>query len=238
MWSRSDIKARGKASFKANYFNCVVVSLLLTMIIGSGYTVVNNSALTNMEEQLNSMNMDQTQAMILLMGALSAVGTVAAIFKIIDILILNPLEVGCQYFFLQNTREPVSIGAIGRAFSPGWINNVVALLLRDIFLAFWFFLFIIPGFVKRYSYRMVPFIIAEYPQMSATEAITRSRQLMDGHKWNTFVMDLSFLGWDFLTAITFGIAGIFWTQPYKFNAYAQLYLELKELSNIPNGTRI
>ena len=222
MWTRSEVKSRGKADFKANYAISVFVGLILTMIIGSGYTVVNNSALKNMDEQLKTVNLESEEAMILFTGVLAAVGTIATIFKIIDILVLNPLEVGCQYFFLQNTRGPASVGEIGRAFSPGWINNVITLLLRDIFLAFWFFLFIIPGFVKRYSYRMVPFIIAENPQMSPTEAITRSRQMMDGQKWNIFVLDLSFLGWDFLTVITFGIAGIFWTQPYKFSTYAEV----------------
>ena len=66
------------------------------------------------------------------------------------------------------------------------------------------------------------------PELSATEVITRSRMMMNGHKWNAFVLDLSFIGWFLLTIITCGIVGILWTNPYYSNTNAALYLELKK----------
>ena len=74
---------------------------------------------------------------------------------------------------------------------------------------------------------MVPYILTDYPELSPTEVITASRKMMDGHKWNTFLLDLSFIGWFILTALTLGLVGIFWASPYWQSTNAALYLELK-----------
>lgn len=89
------------------------------------------------------------------------------------------------------------------------------MVLRDVFIFLWSLLFLIPGVIKHYSYRMVPYILADDPEIGAMDAITLSRQMMDGHKWNTFVLDLSFLGWDLLSALTLGLLGVFYVNPYK-----------------------
>jgi uncharacterized membrane protein len=77
---------------------------------------------------------------------------------------------------------------------------------------------------------MVPYIIKDNPELSATQVITRSREMMNGHKWNAFVYDLSFIGWYLLGCITCGIALAFYVYPYKLNADAQLYLAIKKQS--------
>ena len=75
---------------------------------------------------------------------------------------------------------------------------------------------------------MVPFILAEHPELSATEIITRSRRMMNGNKWRAFVLDLSFLGWIILGVFSLGLVFIFWTSPYMNSTHAALYLKLKE----------
>ena len=74
---------------------------------------------------------------------------------------------------------------------------------------------------------MVEFISADNPEMSATEVITKSRDMMRGNKWKAFVLDLSFIGWLILTGITAGILGIFYVYPYMYQTDAELYLALK-----------
>ena len=74
---------------------------------------------------------------------------------------------------------------------------------------------------------MVPFILKDNPELSATEAITRSREMMNGNKWRAFLLDLSFIGWVLLGCITCGIVQFFWTTPYMYSTHAALYLELK-----------
>ncbi len=73
---------------------------------------------------------------------------------------------------------------------------------------------------------MIPYIISENPEMSFTEAKDLSREMMNGQKWRTFVLDLSFILWGLLAAITFNIAGILWVEPYMQFTDAKLYLAL------------
>ena len=89
------------------------------------------------------------------------------------------------------------------------------------------FMGIFPGLVKHYSYQMVPYIVKEYPDLSEVEVITLSRKMMDGNKWRTFLLDMTFLGWTIAGAVTFGIVSILWALPYYENTKAALYLELK-----------
>ena len=75
---------------------------------------------------------------------------------------------------------------------------------------------------------MVPYIIAEHPEMGANEAITLSRRMMDGHKMDAFVLDLSFIGWYLLSIFTCGILLVFYVQPYKACTDAEIYSLLKQ----------
>ena len=74
---------------------------------------------------------------------------------------------------------------------------------------------------------MVPFILADNPNIGAKEAITLSRKMMDGNKWRAFVLDLSFIGWFLLAGLTGGILGIFYVNPYVYSTHAELYHALK-----------
>ena len=107
------------------------------------------------------------------------------------------------------------------------MNIVLTLFLRNLYTVLWTFLFIVPGIIKSYEYRMIPYILAENPDMDRREAFQLSKDMMQGEKWNAFVLDLSFIGWQILSGITLGIVGIFWTNPYVYATNAELYLELK-----------
>lgn len=87
---------------------------------------------------------------------------------------------------------------------------------------------IVGGFVKRYSYFLVPYIVAENPGISSRKAITLSRKMMNGHKWECFKSELSFLGWEILSAITCGISGLFFSNPYKEAFFSEYYAYLRE----------
>lgn len=154
-------------------------------------------------------------------------GIAVAASLVLTILLFNPLQVGCQLFFIRNSAGQGAMGNIGRAFKPNWRGNVKTMFLRDLFQFLWGLLFIVPGIIKAYSYRMVPYILADHPEMSGTEVITLSRQMMDGNKWRTFVLDLSFIGWHILSGLTLGILGIFYVNPYQFSTNAELYQALK-----------
>ena len=89
---------------------------------------------------------------------------------------------------------------------------------------------IIGGIIKRYSYFLVPYIAAENPDIDPLEAVTLSRTMMKGHKWQCFVFELSYAGWWFLGLLTLGFSSIFYANPYKVSAFSEYYAELRALA--------
>ena len=83
------------------------------------------------------------------------------------------------------------------------------------------------GIVKAYEYMMVPYILAENPDMSREEVFALSKQMMKGNKWDAFVLDLSFIGWMILGALTLNIVNVLYTNPYRYLTSAELYHTLK-----------
>ena len=116
------------------------------------------------------------------------------------------------------------------AFSNGYMNVVKTMFLRGLFTFLWTLLFIIPGIIKGYEYRMIPYILAENPGIDSREAFAVSKQMMDGNKWAAFVLDLSFLGWQILSVFTCGILSVFYVNPYVYMTNAELYVALKEIT--------
>lgn len=146
------------------------------------------------------------------------------------ILIIGPMLMGLTIVYLDVTgdRKPeISRQFEGfNQFGDAFVLN----LLIGIFTFLWSLLFVIPGIVKAISYSMSFYILAENPGMSASEALRQSKQMMDGHKMDYFVLQLSFIGWALLGTITFGLAYIY-VIPYMSAAEANFYRAIKENSN-------
>ena len=230
MWTIGDIKAKGKTAFKANYWKSVLVAFILSIFTAGGAGAGRASG--SEEDITSSLNsaygsLDPDAQATFLAILLGAFGVSLVIGLLIHIFLSNPIQVGCYRFFKKNVEEQnAEVGTIKEGFG-GYGHTFITLLLRDIFLGLWTCLFVIPGLIKIYSYRMVPYIIKDNPELSATEVITKSREMMNGNKWRAFLLDLSFIGWIFLGCITCGIVLVFWTAPYMQSADAALYLELK-----------
>ncbi|MGN0476827.1 MAG: DUF975 family protein, partial [Ruminococcus sp.] len=107
------------------------------------------------------------------------------------------------------------------------LKVAATLLLLDVYTILWMFA-IVGGVIKSYSYILVPYIVAENPDISPNEAITLSRKMMKGHKWERFLLQLSFIGWDILGVLTFGILNVFYVNPYKESVYCEYYVRLRE----------
>ena len=103
-----------------------------------------------------------------------------------------------------------------------WIRASLTMLLKTVFLTLWW-LTLVGGVIKMFSYRQVPYIVAENPDISPREAITLSRRIMDGHKMEAFKIELSYVGWHILGLCTFGFAEALWVLPYKTATYAEYY---------------
>ena len=111
------------------------------------------------------------------------------------------------------------------AYLPQWKTMVAANLLMTLYTMLWMLLFIVPGIVAIYRYAMANYILAENPELSASEAIARSIELMNGNKWRLFCLGFSFIGWSLLCSLTFGI-GSLWLNPYIEAADAAFYRDI------------
>lgn len=116
-------------------------------------------------------------------------------------------------------------------FSRSYKNIVKIMFLKNLYIVLWSMLFVIPGIIKAYEYRMIPYILAENPDISMEEAFALSKKMMDNEKLNTFALDLSFLGWFLLGSVSLGICLIFYVTPYYNLTNTELYIVLKQKIN-------
>ena len=187
----------------------------------------------NVEDDIDDLNSmaDNTAGMmaigIFLMVFIMMFVVLMAVVILLDVFIFNPLEVGCKKYYLRNLNEPAQVGNSGYAFDNNYKNITKTMFFRDLFTVLWTLLFIIPGIVKSYEYQMIPYLLADNPQMTKEQAFEESKRMMQGQKWKAFVLDLSFIGWNILSALTLGILGIFYVQPYMDATHAALYEALR-----------
>ena len=111
------------------------------------------------------------------------------------------------------------------SYFRNWKTNLVASFLRTLYIFLWSLLFVIPGIVAGYSYAMTDYILAENPELTASQAIEKSKTMMYGNRWRLFCLRFSFIGWDLLCSLTFGI-GYLWLTPYKQAAEAAFYRDI------------
>ena len=153
------------------------------------------------------------------------------VMSIIWLILGGVVEVGYSRFNLGLVDgDTPSIDTLFSYFSH-WKTTTVARLLQTLYILLWSLLFVIPGIIATYSYAMTGYILAEQPELTASEAITLSKQLMDGNRWRLFCLHLSFIGWDLLCALTLGIGNL-WLAPYKQTATAAFYREISGTERI------
>lgn len=117
-----------------------------------------------------------------------------------------------------------------------WSKASFTMFLYSIKLMLWY-LTIIGGFIKRYSYMLVPFIVSENPDIKSSDAIKLSSNMMNGHKWEAFLLDLSFIGWEVLGILTLNMSKIFYSNAYYLSVKSEYYANLRliAIKNNING---
>lgn len=146
--------------------------------------------------------------------------------SLLMLLYAGPLTVGLCAFFIAVCDGSPRFSQLFDGFDH-FGKSLGAYLLVTIFIILWTLLLIIPGIVKSYSYAMTFYIIADDPSVGAVEAITRSRQIMDGNKFRLFCLYFRFIGWSLLCMLTLGI-GLLWLIPYMNAAQAAFYEDIKD----------
>lgn len=256
MWTRKELKERAKEALKRNYWKIVLVSLIGMLIggglgssgISGGGSDIRDMASDNVKEHftehenddvdwegaeavLDDIQMDiRPQDIVAVAFTVIVVLIVAAIVLAIvlalDVLLLNPVQVGINRFMVKSLDDTARIAEVGYTFEHNYKNGVKVMFFKDLYVVLWSLLFIVPGIYKAYQYRMVPYILGENPDMTYQEVLQRSKDMMDGQKWDAFVLDLSFILWHMLGGITCGLAEIFYVAPYVNLTDAALYSRL------------
>lgn len=159
------------------------------------------------------------------LAILSAWASIASVISLAQFVIGGTVQLGyCQILLKQFHRQDFQFDELFsqfHRFKQGFLQS----FLRNLYIVLWSLLFVIPGIVKSFSYAMTPFIMADHPEMSAKEAIDASKEMMDGHKGELFMLGLTFFGWNLLAALSLGI-GYLWLNPYMNAAHAVFYKEL------------
>ena len=162
-----------------------------------------------------------------LIGVFLCISSVIAF--LFTVLVADPFIVGGRKYFLKARRgSNTKIAVVVEVFQKEhWFNIALIMFLRNIYNALWY-LTIVGGVIKTYEYRMIPYILAENPKIKRKEAFELSKQMMRGNKWKTFILDMSFFGWNFLSVLTFGILSILYVNPYNAATMTELYVALKK----------
>lgn len=157
---------------------------------------------------------------------------------IIAVYVITPaLGMGYVYLFLDiHNGMPAQIPTIFRGFQQNFGKIWLLFFLIGLYTFLWSLLFVIPGIVKAYAYSMAPYILAENPEISASEAIRRSKEMTAGHKGELFVLDLSFIGWVLLGMLTLGILYYIYIIPYMNATFVNAYYALKDNTASPFPT--
>lgn len=162
---------------------------------------------------------------------LTAALGISSTVNLVHFILGGTIQLGySQYLLKQHDKGDFQLNDLFSRFDQ-FGNGFLQAFLRNLYTFLWSLLFIIPGIVKGYAYSMTPFIMAENPQMTASEAITASKELMDGHKGELFWLDLTFIGWSLLSALTLGIGYLF-LNPYMNASHAAFYKHLTRKTTV------
>ena len=227
MKTNIEFKSIALNALRGNWGKAVIATLIFALIISfiSGPAAYSSIQLQNEMSALRTVGTISPADMLAIQQSASHT---SGLTSLLQFLILMPISIGFANAFKRlvvHGDNQILVNTFHIGFTNYW-RNVWSMLLVSIFTVLWSLLFIIPGIIKLFSYAMTPYIIVDNPELTANEAIDRSRMMMRGHKFDLFWLYLGFIGWFFLCILTCGI-GFLWLTPYVEAAKAAFYEEVK-----------
>lgn len=226
-WDRATLKDRAKNVLRKSYWVA-----LLVVVVYSILTLGSNGMRYSFDLPMTNdwrLSIFEYKRFFVTLAA-SVVTIVGALVILYKAFVANPLKVGKAGFFTLCRYEKIKFGELFGGFKRGYAANVKTMFLRDVFTFLWSLIFVIPGIVKYYSYWMIPYILAENPDISTERAFEISKLATSGEKFDMFVLHLSFIGWMILAAmfawLTFGFSALA-INPYMEATNAELYGALR-----------
>ena len=228
MWSRAELKQNAKNVLRNNYWMAFLVSLVAGILTGSSGSAggAGNSA-GNLVDQAAHNDPVTAKAVLFTLLVMAMVFTLCmAIGLAFGFFVSGPIKIGKSRYYLESRETTSSFGKLFYGFSHSYLSGAAAMFLTNLFIGLWSLLFIVPGIVKGLAWSQVPYLLAENPGMSGKRARELSDRMTYGHKWDIFVLHLSFLGWILLGCLACGVGTLFVT-PYVEATSAELYAVLR-----------
>lgn len=251
VFNRKTFKSRAKAALKKKYWYGFLVCLINTIILG-GLRIgmpMNRMSFSMPKLPFNSprgslMSISSVaiairpgSSILIAAGILIALAILAIILAFslsYSFFLVSPFVVGKKKFFIENGQGDCELGNTVFSFKRGrYLSVVKSMAWRALFQFLWSLLLIIPGIIKGYSYYLVPYIMADNPQLDYKRALKLSMAMTRGHKFQIFVMQLSFIGWYLLGVICFFVGALF-VNPYYEASFAEMYIALRN-NAVTNG---
>jgi uncharacterized membrane protein len=226
MWSRKELKDRAKAVLREIYWSAFGISIVIALAGGSnGWGGGGGSRSRNPRDSFYS-NIHNSN--FINWKLISVVLIAVIVIMALRIFIGYCLEVGGRRYFVQSAQYRDNKKCFSFGFDEqNYMGIAKTMLLKSVLIFLWSLLLIIPGIIKAYAYRMVPYILADNPNIGASKAIALSNEMTMGHKFDMFVLDLSFIGWYLLGSLALGV-GVLFVMPYENATNAELYLVLRK----------
>ena len=226
----SEIRRQARENLRGHWGQAILAAIVAG-ILGGSITSASSSAGGSAGSSASTIDPEVIQAVSPeIIHIMTSILGVIGLLTLVTFIIGGTIQLGYSVYLLkQYHHQETRIGDLFSQFfrfGTGFAQQ----FLIGLYTFLWTLLFIIPGIIKAFSYSMTPFILADDPNLTANQAITRSRELMDGHKWQLFVLSLTFIGWEILGVLCFGI-GLLWVTPYKNAAYAAFYRQLVPVQN-------
>ena len=232
-YSASDFRTMARENLRGKW----KTAILLT--IAASFLGAMTSATTLIEFKFESETgfvctvLDEFSFTILQVGGLSIIlAVVVLIWGIVRLVIGGAMTLGYNQFY-QNLvrRQEAKVGTLFVHKDKLW-HGFCLNFWNILYVFLWTLCLVIPGIMAVYSYAMAPYIANDHPEMTAREAIAASKEMMKGQRWRLFCLEISFIGWELLAALTLGI-GSFAVAPYMETAKASFYQDL-----LDNGLRL
>lgn len=229
MFVRSQLKQNAKKNIHQNLSICIATCLIAGLLLYDlfGIQIDVNSGESFFRVGLGSYA--EISLDFIYLPISHAVAGLVSLFSLAYIIFVkNPIQVGYSYFFIENRQQPSRFEVLFSMFKKGIYGNVVKImLLRDIYQFLWTLLFIIPGIYKAYQYSMIPYILAENPEMDSTDVFELTKILTKDAKLDLFILDLSFILWAFGIVFTCGLLSLY-TTPYIQATCCEAYIFLRD----------
>lgn len=210
MFERKKYKSFAKTQLSGRWKIPILMTLLIFIV----------SAIFSVPDVIQMLRSNALEAAGEVNTAASSTSLVTSIVSMIASAILEVASI-CVYIKMSRSPEPVTFSDFIEGFN-NWARATLGVLWQCLWTFLWMLLLIIPGIIKSIAYSQMFYIIAEYKEVSVTKAMRISIEITKGHKWDLFVLSLSFLGWAILSAFTLGILN-FWLFPYMNMTYVNAY---------------